>query len=165
MPTEEENALTQLQLAGADKAARAKGKPVAFMRDGSKYAEYDKVEYKLADEIGVVPLMRWAAAADLSTDDTGAMGAMWAILQDLIDPQDFPGWVKHASKNKADAEEVLDFVNVCMEAITGNPTERPASSSDTGPSTSPASTGTSSAGTARASARSRRVKPATSSTT
>lgn len=165
MPAEDENALVQLQLAGSDKDARAKGKPVAFMRDGSKYAEYDKAEYRLADEIGIVPLMRWAAAADLSTDDTGAMGAMWAILQDLIDAKDFPAWVKHATRNKANAEEVLDFVNVCMEAITGNPTERPASSSDTEQSTSPASTETSSAAPAKASKSSRRARPATSSTT
>lgn len=163
MPSEEENNLTQLQLASSVKEARTKQKPVAFARDGSKYVEFDKVEYKLADEVGIIPLMRWAAAADLSTDDSGAMGAMWAILQDMVDAKEFPAWVKHATRLKSDAEEVLDFVNVCMEAITGNPTERPASSSDTQPSTSGESTETSSATPEKASKTSRRARSATSS--
>jgi hypothetical protein len=157
----EENELTQLQLASAEKEARAKGKPAAFARDGSKFVEFDGVEYRLADEIGIIPLMRWAAAADLSTDDSGAMGAMWAILQDMVDAPEFPAWVKHATRIKSDAEEVLDFVNVCMEAITGNPTERPGSSSDTPPSTSAESTENSSVSTVKASPRSRRAKSAT----
>lgn len=163
MPVEEENELAQIQLASVPKEARAKTKPVAFARDGSKFVEFDKVEYKLADEVGIIPLMRWAAAADLSTDDSGAMGAMWAILQDLVDAQEFPAWVKHATRIKSDAEEVLDFVSVCMEAITGSPTERPASSSDTPPSTSDESTESSSASPAKASKSTRRVKSATSS--
>ena len=163
MPSEEENNLTQLQLASSVKEARAKQKPVAFARDGAKYVEFDKVEYKLADEVGIIPLMRWAAAADLSTDDSGAMGAMWAILQDMVDAKEFPAWVKHATRLKSDAEEVLDFVNVCMEAITGNPTERPASSSGTQQSTSGESTETSSATPEKASKTSRRARSATSS--
>lgn len=91
--------------------------------------EYDTVklkdkEFRLAESIGAMPMLKWAAAADLGADDPRGLAAIYAMLQDTILTDDWSAFEQHATLSKADAEELLDVVSKGLEVISGRPTKR-----------------------------------------
>jgi hypothetical protein len=99
----------------------------------------DKVEFlgewfRISEKVGIMPLMKFAAAADagMDTQDLGAMAAMYAVLQDVIyegtsgldpgddgyDPGDWKKFEAHAIKTKADVEDMLPVVQQAVEILT-----------------------------------------------
>lgn len=42
--------------------------------------------FRLADKVGLMPLLKFSAHSDLSTSDPGALAAMYAMLRDCIHP-------------------------------------------------------------------------------
>jgi hypothetical protein len=124
--------------------------------------------FRIADRIGLMPLLKFSSAADVDTSDPRAMSAMYSLLRDCIyagEPGcgecadceagndrscasyvrgDWNAFEEHAMITKADAEALLDVVAKVLELVSGRPTPPPAGSSPGQRRTRRASTGSSS---------------------
>ena len=147
-----------------EKTGNGHGKPPA------QTVEFLGRHFRIADKIGLMPLLKFSAYADVSVNDPRALGAMYAMLRDCIYPGtpgcgecedckngaemacekyergDWQAFEDHAMVTRADADQLLDVINKVMEVIVGRPTKQP------GPS-SPGRQGTSGGSTARSSSR------------
>lgn len=127
----------------------AEGKVVTSART----VEFMGERFRVAEKIGLMPLLKFSAHADMSTNDPGALSAMYSMLKDCIDcgspacgkcqacksgdesdcaaydPGDWKRFEQHAIDTKADADELLDVITKVIELISGRPTEQPSSSS------------------------------------
>lgn len=144
--------------------------------------------FRVAEKVGLMPLLKFSHAADLSTNDARAYSAMYEILRDVIleaeepcgqcpgcklldkptardctvaDEGDWDKFQDHAVACKADADELMDVVEQAIKLIAARPTESPSSSSTGRRTTSRKSTVSKSAARARASNGSRRGRRAT----
>lgn len=113
-------------------------------------------KFRVADKIGLMPLLKFSDAAELNTEDPRALSAMYAMLRDSIyagspacgdaetckaceagdetscpayDKGDWLDFERHAIDTKAEAEDLLDVVTKVIELVMGRPTEPPARSS------------------------------------
>lgn len=133
--------------------------------------------FRVADKVGIMPLLKFASASDIDTEDPRALSAMYSMLQDSIhagtpacgkcaacragderkcaefDPGDWKAFEQHAIEAKAEADDLFEVVSKVLQIVTGRPTRQPSSSSPGRPATSRRSTGTSSAKRGRASRR------------
>jgi hypothetical protein len=113
-------------------------------------------QFRIADKIGLMPLLKFSAYADVATNDPRALGAMYALLRDCIhqgspgcgqcadckngaeqacsefDRGDWGAFEDHAMVTKASAEDLFDVISRVMELIAGRPTA-PSGSSSAGP--------------------------------
>jgi hypothetical protein len=134
-------------------------------------------QFRVADKIGLMPLLKFSAFADVSTNDPRALGAMYALLRDCIHPGqpgcgqcedckggaeqacaefdrgDWGAFEDHAMAVRADADDLFGVISKVMELIAGRPTKPPASSSPGLRRTSARSTGSSSSRRAKGSRR------------
>lgn len=120
-----DRALAAVQLSQVGEDALADGTVKEGKVVGQK--EYDYVElkgekFRIAEEIGAMPMLKWAAAAELSSEDPRALGAIYAMLRDSVLEDDWAAFEQHALKSKADAEALLDVVTKALEVISGRPT-------------------------------------------
>lgn len=157
----------------------------AAQAEGGKIAEgtvigSDKVEllgkqFRIAEKIGLMPLLKFASASDMSTDDPRALSAVYSMLRDCIfegtpgcgecehcktgsetscksyDKGDWGEFERHAMETKADADDLLSVITQVMEVISGRPTAPPNGSSPGRRTTRRGSTGNSSGRRGRAS--------------
>ncbi len=159
------------------RAVKAEGAPIT---EGAVVEDSDKVEllgkkFRIADRIGLMPLLKYASAADMSTEDPRALGAVYAMLKDCIfagtpacgtcdkctagneimcksyDAGDWHAFEMHAIDTKADAEELMPVISQVMEIIAGRPTPPRDGSSATPHTTQRSSTGSRSAARGRGS--------------
>jgi hypothetical protein len=138
---EEDRALAQVQLNSAGEDALA-GDKEDIKRN---QVEFKGEKFGVADEIGAIPMLMWAAASDTDTEDPAGLAAIWVMLEDCIHEDDWKRLVKHGLKTKAQGDELMELINRAMELITGNPTEEDNGSSGGASKTSARST----AGTSR----------------
>jgi hypothetical protein len=145
--------------------------------------------FRVAEKVGLMPLLKFSHAANLRTDDEKAYAAMYEILRDVIlededpcgkcagckaaapdlsardcavaDEGDWDRFQQHAVDCKADAEELLDVVSQAIKVIAARPTELPSNSSNGRQNTSRKSTAVKSVRPAAVSRRSPRGKRAT----
>jgi hypothetical protein len=130
------------------RAAKAEGSPVT---EGAVVENSDTIEllgkrFRIADRIGLMPLLKYASASDMSTEDPRALAAIYSMLRDCIypgtpacgdcdrctagneaickayDAGDWQAFENHATDTKADAEELMPVISQVMEIITGRPT-------------------------------------------
>lgn len=146
-------------------------------------------DFRVAEKVGLMPLLKFSHAANLRTDDDRAYAAMYEILRDVIleaeepcgqcpgckqaspnpaardcsfaDEGDWERFQDHAVRCKSDADELLDVVGQAIKLITARPTESPRSSSAGRQGTSRKSTAVRSTRQAAVSRRSPRGKRAT----
>jgi hypothetical protein len=133
--------------------------------------------FRIADKIGLMPLLKFSAFADVSTNDPRALGAMYAMLRDCIHPGskgcggcedckngsemacaqfdrgDWQAFEDHAMMTRADADQLLEVIGKVMELIAGRPTKPSVSSSAGRRGTSGGSTGNGSSRRPKASKR------------
>jgi hypothetical protein len=119
----------------------------------ARTVEFMGARFRVADKIGLMPLLKFSAHADMSTNDPGALAAMYSMLKDCIhegnpgcgkcpackagderdcaefDPGDWRRFEQHAIDTKADADELLDVITKVIELIAGRPTGQPSTSS------------------------------------
>jgi len=132
--------------------------------------EFNGQQFRIAEKVGLMPLMRFAhaSAQDLDTSDMEALAAIYDMLQDCIDPgvepcgkcpqcedpdgvcpqfrkSDWRRFEQHAIATKADADELLPVVTRVIEILTARPTPGPSGSSAGSAPTSPKSMATYSA--------------------
>ena len=96
-------------------------------------------QIRVADEVGLMPIMDFAAAAagGVDTADMAGLAAIRSMLQDCIAEDDWAQFAALSKKNKADGELLLAVVQAVMEVISGRPTEQPSDSSSGLSSSSP----------------------------
>jgi len=142
----------------------------------------DKVEllgrkFRMSDKVGLMPLLKFASASDMSTDDPRALSAIYAMLRDCIyegkpgcrecqfckagdeegcaqyEKGDWAEFERHAIDTKAEGDDLLEVVSQVMEKLSGRPTQQPGGSSTGQRTTRRASTGNSSGRRGRGSRR------------
>lgn len=135
--------------------------------------EFKGKRFRIADKVGLMPLMRFAHAASnqdaAAAGDMDALAAIYDMLKDCIYPGnglapdeegydggDWKAFERHATDTKADHDELLPVVTQVIEMMTARPTAPPSASSAGPRAISGTSTGNSSAAPARGSSGSRR---------
>lgn len=98
--------------------------------------------FRLGESVGLMPLMKFAHAANsgLDSDDMAGLAAMYAMIRDTVHPDDWERFERHAIDQHAEGDELMAFVGKAIEAISARPTRRRSVSSDGAPPTSPSST-------------------------
>lgn len=160
------------------RAAKAEGAKVAegVVTDSGK-VELIGRQFRVAEKIGLMPLLKFASASDMSTEDPRALAAVYSMLKDCIfegtpgcgecesctagnesacksyDKGDWGEFEQHAMDTKADADELLTVITQVLEIVSGRPTKQPAGSSAGRRVTRRGSTGSSSGARGRASKR------------
>jgi hypothetical protein len=119
--------------------------------------------FRLADNIGMMPLLAFANAQKegLDSEDMDGMAAMYSLIRDTIDqtreqakdadgkpafdsvgepiwagPSDWQRFEKHAIAEKADGEELMDFIGKAMGKISARPRKPRGTSSESSRRTS-----------------------------
>lgn len=89
-------------------------------------------EFTVAGKIGAMPLMRFARVARRGVDSNELEGlaAMYDLLEQCIDPGDWPRFERAADESRADGDELMAVVQDVMAVVSGRPTSRPSDSSD-----------------------------------
>ena len=102
--------------------------------------------FRIAQSIGLMPLLRFAHAAKtgMDSEDLEGMAALYSMIQDCVDPADWDAFQEYATVVKAEDEDLMEFVGAAMEVISARPRKRRGSSSATAPRTSGKSKGGSS---------------------
>ncbi len=145
--------VVQMRAAEADGAELAVTEGV--IADDGRTVELLGRRFRVAEKIGIMPLLKYASAADMDTDDPRALGAVYMMLRDCIyqgtpgcgtcqdckngsearckayDKGDWAAFEEHAISTKADAEELVPVISQAMEIITARPT-RPRDGSSAG---------------------------------
>jgi hypothetical protein len=115
--------------------------------------EFMGAQFRVADTVGLMPLLKFSAHSNMSTQDAGSLSAMYSMLKDCIHPGtpacgkcqaceadqetrcteydagDWNRFEQHAIDTKADADDLLTVITNAMEVIAGRPTEQPSGSS------------------------------------
>ncbi|MEU7978251.1 hypothetical protein AB0B63_06935 [Micromonospora sp. NPDC049081] len=122
--------------------ARAEGVDVV---GGGQKVTFLGEEYRIADKVGLMPLMRFAVAAKsgMESDDMEALAAMYSLIKDCIDATEWPRFERDATDKKADQDDLLKVVTDVIQVLTARPTRQPTDSSAGLPTTSPTSKGNS----------------------
>lgn len=145
--------------------------------DDSRTVEFMGRRFRVAEKIGVMPLLKFSMYADVSINDMRGLAAMYAMLRDCIhpgtpgcgecaackndretdcgsyDPGDWKAFEDHAMETRADADEIFKVITDVTEMISGTPTERPSGSRPGRRAISSGSTGRSSGRRAKGSRR------------
>jgi hypothetical protein len=85
-------------------------------------------DFLLAEDVGIMPLMEWAAASDVDVNSAAGLRAVYYVLQDVVAKGEWAKFRKFSRENKVGAEELLDFANSSMEVLAGRPTGESAGS-------------------------------------
>jgi hypothetical protein len=120
-----ELAAVQLSITGKDALGDQTAEAVEGKVIGQK--EYDEVslqgeKFRIREKVGHMAMFKWSAAAEMSTDDPRALGAIYAMLRSVIHKEDWPKFEEHALDTDADAEELLDVITTALEIVGGRPT-------------------------------------------
>lgn len=112
------------QLKTADQDARVgKDARAKVGRESQLTAPLRKREFRLAEDVGIMPLMEWAAASDRDVASADGLRAVFYVLQDAVHEDDWAEFRKFSRDEKVDAAELLEFANAALEALAGRPTE------------------------------------------
>jgi hypothetical protein len=112
----------------------------------SETVEFCGVQFRIAEKVAALPLMRFAKVAKAGVDATelDGMAAMYDLLEQVIHPDDWAKFERHADHERADGEQLLEVVQAVFVLLADRPTGRSSDSSD-GPRTiEPSSTADSS---------------------
>jgi hypothetical protein len=126
-PTDRRAAGSQLRV--ADQSARVGKDTRADDEGGEVTVPLKGQEFRLADEVGVMPLMEWVAASEgKKNENSKSLVAIYHVLEDTVHPDEWDEFRQHARETKCQAKDLGDFINAALEALSGNPTEEPSGS-------------------------------------
>ncbi len=103
-------------------------------------------EYRLADKMGLMPLMRFAkvAQAGVDSNEMDGLAAMYDLLEQCIDPVDWARFEAAATRHRDQSDDLMEVITQSIATMSARPTVRASGSSDGPPATSGSSTGDSS---------------------
>jgi hypothetical protein len=160
-------------VAGVPPPAPAEVEVAGTIVTSSRTVELHGQKFRIAETVGLMPLLKFSAFAEVEVSDTRALGALYAMLKDCIhpgqpgcgecaackrdderackvyDPGDWHAFEDWAIECKADAEDLMEVVSRTIELISGRPTQQ-------APPSSAGRRSTRDASMARSSARGRR---------
>lgn len=127
-------------------AAEREAREVQALSEGV-VLDGDKVEcmgkwFRVADKIGLMPLMKFAhvASKDVDSGDMDGLAAIYDMLKDCLAAEEWNGFVQHMIDTKADAEDMMPVVRKTIEIINARPTQPRSGSSSGSHGTTPTST-------------------------
>jgi hypothetical protein len=83
--------------------------------------------FRLGDEVSLMTFMEWAAASE-DANGPASMAAYFHTFQDMVYSEDeFARFRKFGRENRCDYDDYRNFQHAAFEALSGNPTEQPAS--------------------------------------
>lgn len=112
----------------------------------SDTVEFEGETFRVADQIGAMPLMRFAKVARTGVDANRmeALVAQYDLIEQCFDPADWERFQAHAEKVRASGDQLMEVVKQVFAVVAARPTG-PRSGSSGGPrTTEPSSTGDSS---------------------
>lgn len=136
--------------------------------DGFDYVEFYGQKFRLAERVGIMPMLAFgnAARAGLDSDDMEGLAAMYGLIRSVIhrpplldehgqrqvnengkalrDESEWNRFAELADDELADGDDIMGFVNAAMEVMSARPRQRRELSSGTSPQTSERSKGGSS---------------------
>lgn len=120
----------RVQAATADPKVRLpRGERAAESANGELSAAIAGRHFRLADSIGLMPLMEWAAAQDeVDTRNASQLLGFYRVLQDLVHPAEWQAFKAFTREHKCDDTDFAAFQNAAMEALAARPTEAPEAS-------------------------------------
>ncbi len=119
------------QLKTADQSARIGKDSRAKDKGGELTVPLKGQEFRLAEDVGVMPLMEWVVAADgKDGENAKSLVAVYHVLQDTVHEDDWDEFRQHSRETKCKAEDFGNFINAALEALAGRPTEEPSGSSN-----------------------------------
>jgi hypothetical protein len=77
--------------------------------------------YRIADKVGLMPMMKFAHASSSTQLDTGDMeglAAIYEMLKDCIHPDDWARFERDAITKKAEADDLLPVVRQTVDMLT-----------------------------------------------
>lgn len=113
--------------------------------DGRK-VELNGATFRMSAHIGLMPLLKFAnaSAKGLDSTDMEGMVALYDMIRDCIDADEWPRFERHAIDTKAEADDLMAVVKTVIEALTARPSTPPGDSPAGRRSTSANSKGSSS---------------------
>src|SRR5690348_6239631 len=114
------------------------------MPDGRETIEFHGEQFTLAEDVGTMPLLRFAKLAqdDTDSEDMAGLAAMYDLIEMCFDARDWQRFQAAATRHKAKGSELLAVVSQVFQVLAARPTQRPSDSSDGPLSTAPSSTST-----------------------
>ena len=88
--------------------------------------------FRLADKVGLMPLMRFAHVSRRGVDsnDMEGLAAIYDLLKQCLADEEWDRFEDHATDVRADGDDLLAVVSQAIEAIAARPTSEPSDSSD-----------------------------------
>lgn len=122
--------LRRVQAATADPKTRLSGDAApAEIADGEITVPVAGRRFRVAESMGLMPLLEWAAVSEeIDVDNQAQLASLFRLLKDLVDERDWAEFRKYTREEKCNDEDFVGFVNAAIEAIAARPTEEPASS-------------------------------------
>ena len=98
-------------------------------------------DFRTADKIGLMPLMRFAKVAKQGVDaeDLDGLAALYDLLEQCIHDDEWTRFQETADRTRADGEELMAVIGKVFEALAARPTSLPSDSSAGQPTTQPRS--------------------------
>jgi hypothetical protein len=106
----------------------------------------NSIEFRLAESIGLMPLLKFAHAAKqgLNSDDMEGLSAMYLLIRSCLDrtrpdpetPSQWELFEEHAIETNADGDDLSSLINRAVQVISSRPPKR---RGDSSPSSSPTS--------------------------
>lgn len=150
IPAKADRALARVQATAAEKNLQPPDDDDE-VTTGSVIASGDRVtllgqEFRVSERIGLMPLLKFASASDVDTQDPRALAAMYTMLRDCIyegspgcgecehcearnetackayERGDWSRFEEHAMVTKADADDLMGVVSKVLEIASGRPT-------------------------------------------
>lgn len=133
------------------------------LEDGADYLEFFGEKFRLADKVGLAPMIRFGHAANrgLDSDDMEGLAAMYSLIRSVIhrpplldddgrpmrdengrklrDEAEWQRFMDLADDELADGDDIMGFVNKAMEVMAARPTKPREISSGGSRTTSPSS--------------------------
>lgn len=112
-----------LQLAVQNQDARVPEEVRAVVKDGVGFAPLKGKLFKVDLDIGIMPLMEWAVANDsIEPDNAPQLAALFYMLKDIVDPEDWDDFRKHARDTRAKGPDFVAFQESVTEVVASLPT-------------------------------------------
>lgn len=138
----------------------------AVEMDDDNSIEFLGKRFRLAQRIGLMPMLAFAAASKkgLDSSDMEGLAAMFALIRDCLDqtrvqavdadgapvfepdgsvryagPSDWMRFEQHCYEEQASAEELMEFISSAMSVVSARPQKRRETSSGGSPQTLPKS--------------------------
>lgn len=91
--------------------------------DGEEVKTELSEDFLLAQDVGIMPLMEWAASSDVDVSSVDGLRAVFYVLKDVVHEDEWAQFRKYARDNKVESVDLLNFANASLEALAGRPTE------------------------------------------